>query len=113
MDRKALPVPEGAAYTARAYEARAGEIEDTLAQIWAEVLKLERIGRHDNFFELGGHSLLVMGVVSRVRQALSVELPLRELFAAPTISSLVARIEALRAEPRPSGLTRDRERIRL
>ena len=60
VDRKALPAPDGAAYASRGYEAPVGEVEETLAQIWAEVLKLERVGRHDNFFELGGHSLLAV-----------------------------------------------------
>ena len=60
LDRKALPAPEGDAYGERGYEAPQGEIERKLAAIWAEVLKVERVGRHDNFFELGGHSLLAM-----------------------------------------------------
>ena len=58
LDRKALPMPEQEAYAARGYEAPVGEIETKLAEVWAEVLKLEKVGRHDNFFELGGHSLL-------------------------------------------------------
>ena len=69
VDRKALPVPDGAACAARAFEAPVGEIETTLAQIWADVLKLERVGRHDNFFELGGHSLLAVSMLERMRQA--------------------------------------------
>ncbi|MCK1416703.1 MULTISPECIES: non-ribosomal peptide synthetase, partial [unclassified Bradyrhizobium] len=56
LDRKALPPPEDDAYARAAYEAPRGEIEIALAQIWAELLGLERVGRHDNFFELGGHS---------------------------------------------------------
>ncbi|MBV9300897.1 MAG: amino acid adenylation domain-containing protein, partial [Acidobacteriaceae bacterium] len=60
LDRKALPGPEASAYSTRGYEAPEGEVETKLAGIWAEVLKLERVGRHDNFFELGGHSLLAV-----------------------------------------------------
>ena len=52
----------------RGYEAPQGEMEETLAAIWAELLKVERVGRHDNFFELGGHSLLAVQVVSRMQQ---------------------------------------------
>src|SRR5205814_8762975 len=73
LDRKALPAPEGEAYAVREYEAPRGETEQKLAEIWAELLKVERVGRHDNFFELGGHSLLAVRMVSRLRQALSVE----------------------------------------
>ncbi|WP_455907021.1 amino acid adenylation domain-containing protein, partial [Rhizobium ruizarguesonis] len=60
LDRKALPVPDDDAYARRAYEAPQGEIETLLAGIWAELLGVERVGRHDNFFELGGHSLLAV-----------------------------------------------------
>src|SRR4029077_14102074 len=57
LDRKALPSPEGGAAGVRGYEAPVGEIETALAAIWAELLKVKRVGRHDNFFALGGHSL--------------------------------------------------------
>jgi acyl-coenzyme A synthetase/AMP-(fatty) acid ligase len=110
VDRRALPAPDGAAYTTRGYEAPVGEVEAKLARIWAEVLKLERVGRHDNFFELGGHSLLATQVATRVRGALGVELPLRELFAAPMIADLSSRIEALRVR---GGSTLPKERIEL
>src|SRR5262249_4687217 len=69
LDRKALPVPEADAYAWRGYEAPQGETETLLAGLWAELLKLERVGRHDNFFELGGHSLLAVTLASRMRQA--------------------------------------------
>ena len=102
LDRNALPAPDAAAYVVRSYEAPVGEIETALAQIWCDVLKLERVGRHDHFFELGGHSLLAVQVVSRVRQRLNLELPLRELFAAPTVCGLAACVEALREQPEPA-----------
>ncbi len=101
LDRKALPAPDPAAGAARGYEAPLGDFETALAQIWCDVLKCERVGRHDHFFELGGHSLLAMQVVSRVRLKLNVELPLRELFAAPTVSRLAVRLEALAGQSRP------------
>ncbi|MBP2471127.1 amino acid adenylation domain-containing protein [Sinorhizobium meliloti] len=88
LDRKALPVPDDDAYARRAYEAPQGEIETLLAGIWAELLGVERVGRHDNFFELGGHSLLAVRVLVRLTEALAVELPLAILFAKPTLAEL-------------------------
>ncbi|MFJ4192819.1 amino acid adenylation domain-containing protein, partial [Pseudomonas sp. NPDC089534] len=81
LDRRALPKPERSALFTREYEAPQGELENALAQVWAEVLQVERVGRHDHFFELGGHSLLAMRMVSQVRQRLGVELALSDLFA--------------------------------
>ncbi|MBJ2221755.1 non-ribosomal peptide synthetase, partial [Pseudomonas sp. MF7453] len=81
LDRKTLPVPDMAAVFTREYAAPQGEIETVLAQIWAEVLQVQRVGRRDHFFELGGHSLLAMRMVSQVRQRLGVELALGDLFA--------------------------------
>ena len=90
LDRKALPAPGGEAYATRGYEAPVGEAEETLARLWAELLKLERVGRHDNFFELGGHSLLAVQLVSRLRQALNIEAPLTALFARPVLADFAA-----------------------
>jgi amino acid adenylation domain-containing protein len=93
LDRKALPEPEADAYLVRRYEAPAGYMETALAAIWADVLKLERVGRYDNFFELGGHSLMVMRVIARLRQSLGVETQVRELFAQPVLADLARTLE--------------------
>ncbi|WP_051300126.1 non-ribosomal peptide synthetase, partial [Methylobacter luteus] len=89
LDRKALPAPEGDAYAVRGYEAPQGETEQALAALWAELLKIEQVGRHDNFFELGGHSLLAVTLIARMRQA-GLNTDVRELFAAPTLAGLAA-----------------------
>ncbi|MBH3339923.1 non-ribosomal peptide synthase/polyketide synthase [Pseudomonas mendocina] len=92
LDRKALPGPD-ASLQQQAYIAPRTELERQVAAIWAEVLKLDRgVGLSDNFFELGGHSLLAIQVISRVRQSLDIELPLRELFEAPSLAVFVERI---------------------
>ncbi|HET7463150.1 MAG TPA: condensation domain-containing protein, partial [Longimicrobium sp.] len=102
VDRRALPAPEGASYAARAYEAPVGETEQALAGIWAEVLGAERVGRWDDFFELGGHSLLAVQVISRVRQALSVETGLGDLFLRPVLADFARGLEtAARADLPP------------
>ena len=93
LDRKALPAPDGEAYAAHLYEPPQGETETALAAIWAELLKLDRVGRHDNFFALGGHSLLAMRVVTRLRQSLNMEVPIADLFAQPVLADLARRLE--------------------
>ncbi|HEY7769920.1 MAG TPA: amino acid adenylation domain-containing protein, partial [Longimicrobium sp.] len=92
VDRKALPAPEGDAFARRGYEPPVGETEQALAEVWSELLRVERVGRHDNFFELGGHSLLAVQVIARMRQVLGVEAPLAHLFSHPTVESLAARV---------------------
>ncbi|WP_245804403.1 amino acid adenylation domain-containing protein, partial [Andreprevotia lacus] len=92
VDRKALPAPQFAAL--QAHIAPLSETERVLAAIWAEVLGVPRVGVHDDFFALGGHSLLATQAMSKVRNRLQVELPLRTLFDAPTIAALAIRIDA-------------------
>lgn len=78
------------------YVAPRNEIEQTIANIWEELIGIEKVGIHDNFFELGGHSLLAVQTISRLREAFQVELPLRTLlFDAPTVSEL-ANVIALK-----------------
>ncbi|TBU87287.1 condensation domain-containing protein, partial [Stutzerimonas kirkiae] len=89
LDRKALPKPD-ASQLQQEYVAPQSELEQRVAAIWAAVLKVEKVGLTDNFFELGGHSLLATQVISRIRQALNVELPLRTLFEAPVLAEFAA-----------------------
>ena len=93
LDRQALPAPGGEAFGAREYEAPSGTMEETLAGIWATLLKVGRVGRRDNFFELGGHSLLAVQVLSRVRYALGLEAKLADVFAWPLLSDFAAFLE--------------------
>ncbi|WP_243412382.1 phosphopantetheine-binding protein, partial [Cognatiluteimonas telluris] len=88
LDRDALPAPDDASVPRCEYEAPVGEIEQALADIWQDLLGLERVGRHDKFFELGGHSLMAVQVVSRLHRSQGVELPLRELFTQSTLAAL-------------------------
>jgi amino acid adenylation domain-containing protein len=97
VDRKALPAPEADRAGLRVeFVAPRNAAEEVLAAIWAEVLGLERVGIQDDFFELGGNSLLATQVMSRLRQALRAEVPLRALFEAPTVAALAERAGAAR-----------------
>ncbi|RKG94450.1 amino acid adenylation domain-containing protein, partial [Corallococcus carmarthensis] len=109
VDRKALPAPDASTLRAsHAYEAPATPLEEKLAALWSEVLRVPTVGRTDNFFELGGHSLLATQLVARVRAALDVELPLRALFEAPTIAALAERLQRSATGSRLPSLTRTR-----
>ncbi|RMU78137.1 Amino acid adenylation, partial [Pseudomonas syringae pv. apii] len=89
LDRKALPAPDGDALISRGYEAPQGEVETLLASIWADVLKVEQVGRHDHFFELGGHSLLAVKLIERMRQV-GLSADVHVLFGQPTVAALAA-----------------------
>ncbi|MDH6431510.1 acyl carrier protein [Paenibacillus sp. PastH-3] len=94
VDRKELPAPDREAYT-EAYEAPRDALEAQLAELFAEVLGGDAIGINDSFFERGGHSLKAVTLVSRIHQQLSVELPLRELFAHPTVKTLAKSVRSV------------------
>ncbi len=88
VDRKALPVPDVASSVSTEYVAPETETQKALAEIWKEVLGIEKVGMHDNFFDLGGHSLLAIKIVSRVRQAFGMEISVSILFESSTIYQL-------------------------
>ncbi|HSL81347.1 MAG TPA: amino acid adenylation domain-containing protein, partial [Thermoanaerobaculia bacterium] len=97
VDRRALPAADTAPAGVGEPVPPRTDLERTLAGIWAEVLERERVGVEESFFDLGGHSLLATRVVARVREALGVELPLRELFARPTVAALAESVARLGA----------------
>lgn len=95
LDRKALPALEIGQLHNQDYVAPRTELETTLAGIWAEVLKVERVGVQDNFFELGGHSLLATQIASRVQKTLQRDVPLRAMFECSTVAQLAEYIEGV------------------
>jgi acyl carrier protein len=91
VDRRALPAPNTATSELEAvFVAPRDSVEEVVAEIWMEILGLEKVSVHDNFFDIGGHSLVATQLISRIRQAFQVELPLKVIFstAAPTIAEL-------------------------
>ena len=95
LDRKALPAIDIGGQQSQAYLAPRCELEETLAGIWAEVLKAERVGVQDNFFELGGHSLLATQIASRVQKQLQLNVPLRAMFECSTVEELAEYVRGL------------------
>lgn len=111
VDRQALPAPVVTTGT----EEPDGPVEKALAEIFAEVLGLDRVGARDGFFDLGGHSLLVTRAVARIRDSLAVDLPLHSVFEHPAVADLAVVVEKLRADEGPVaeivslGIGRERE----
>jgi len=95
LDRKALPNLDIGQLQSQSYVAPRNELEQTLADIWAQVLKVEQVGVRDNFFELGGHSLLATQIASRVQNALQRTVPLRAMFECSTVEELATYIDGL------------------
>ncbi len=114
VNRRALSAVPGVSLAEQIVVAPRTEVEQKLAAMWAEVLKLKEVGVDQNFFELGGHSLLVLQVMSRIRREFNVELAVRTMFEQPTIAGLGVEVEkaqatgiksrtpALRRRPRPA-----------
>jgi acyl carrier protein len=94
LDARALPEPEHGAEADR-YVAPRTEAEEVLAEIWAEVLGVERVGVHDSFFELGGHSLLIMRLLSRIQATLDLRISIRTVFSMPTLEAMAGEIERM------------------
>ncbi|PHM40345.1 Amino acid adenylation [Xenorhabdus miraniensis] len=88
LNRKALPAPEQSAVAVRSYEAPVGEVENTLAQIWQELLGLARVGRYDHFFEIGGHSLIAVQLITHIQTEFLVDIPIVSIFQSPKLAEL-------------------------
>ena len=109
VDRKQLAKFDlGAAVTAESFVAPRNETEAAIAQIWAEVLDLERVGVYSNFFEIGGHSLRATRVISRIHKTFGIELPLRSLFEFSTVAALSEKIDAARGAARSAAAANQR-----
>ncbi len=119
VDRRALPLPDSSDLASEAsYLAPRTTVEEMLAAVWSQVLRVERAGVEDNFFDLGGHSLLATQIISHVRQTFQIELPLRALFEGPTIAQLARHVERVlqsgaKAAPRIERRGSDDEHVPL
>ncbi len=98
LDRKALPEANLQTGLETTFVAPQTQLQELLAGIWADVLRLEQVGIQDNFFDLGGHSLLATQIVSRIRRLIRTDLPVRLLFEFPTIEALATEVESLQRD---------------
>ncbi|WP_454907644.1 amino acid adenylation domain-containing protein [Variovorax gossypii] len=107
LDRKALPAPE--TQVATPYAAPRTPIEEALAALWAETLRVERVGIHDNFFELGGHSLMAIQLGMRIREKLRADFPHAEVYNRPTVAELAAWLDNAGGAAEALDLSRELE----
>jgi hypothetical protein len=114
VDRKALPLPgEQGPCTETRFVAPQTELERTIAAVWQELLRLERVGRHDNFFDLGANSLLMVQANSCLRTALHRDLSLVDLFRYPTVNALAEYLSEPIANQAALLQSQERGRARL
>jgi natural product biosynthesis luciferase-like monooxygenase protein len=114
VDRQALPAPTQARVAKAAYVAPQGQVEEQIAAVWREVLRVDQVGVHDNFFDLGGHSLLMVQVHTRLKAALGQDLPLLKLLEYPTISALARYLrQPSTAKNQPVEAAQDRARRQM
>src|SRR5581483_4923557 len=107
VNRRALPAP-ASGRPEQVYVAPSNETEERIASIWAEVLHVPQVGIHDDFFLLGGHSLRATQVISRLRQAFAMEVPLRAMFETPTVAGLAKRVQTIRDQSDSAPIPRAR-----
>ena len=107
LDRRALPAPELDSYASQHYAAPQGEAEQALADIWQDLLSVERVGRYDNFFELGGHSLLAVMSVFRINQSLGCTLKVTDIYKTPVMRDLAKRATGSTADDEIVDLVRE------
>jgi amino acid adenylation domain-containing protein len=112
VDRRALPRPDAAAGTAAAFVPPRDALEETIAEIWREVLGVERVGANDSFFDLGGHSLLLTQVHGKVRERVASDVPLMVLFRFPTVRSLAEHLGSASREEASADRGRERAEAR-
>ncbi|WP_285736853.1 amino acid adenylation domain-containing protein [Kitasatospora phosalacinea] len=94
LDRRALPAPSPGGGPSAAHVPPRTEAEELVAEVWQEVLGVDRVGAHDDFFDLGGHSLLATRVIARLRAAVDLAVPLRTLFTHRTVAAFAEAVEA-------------------
>ena len=113
LNRRALPAPDLGAYTSQQYEAPQGKMEEILAGIWCDLLKVEQVGRHDNFFDLGGHSLSVLKLIGRVAEALAIQAPVVTIFQYPTLQEMAQLFQRIVCSEATSPLPETAQRAEL